>query len=325
MRRRACFVVTAVASSVSLSAPALSRADDVLDQAQTVTAVSSYGDAQAWSRLAPTPGFELVLRVGTTITVAPIQLRGVPFDVDLGHDGNGRLTAVYSRCKREPDYGAGGIPTANGEGCRLFALDVLAGSERRLRRPARGSSEFLPTISGRRVAFARTSGGRRLPRIYLSQPGRRLLRLPGGRRGVGSAMATRLDLARGRLAIGWQRLAKRGADPGEVGPGPNLVTSVLVDSVRGRQTVVEEIRSGERGRRLALPSLWRGTVYYGIGRELRSYKPGSRQREPIAGPGAAFSIAASGLGITYSMFAYGGRGLDCRTTFGSCRVAFRAR
>jgi hypothetical protein len=302
------------------------RADATLDDPPDVTAVVSHGGAQAWSRAAPGGGFELVLRIGGVARVAPVRARGVPFDVDLGPGADGRLTAVYSRCAREPDRFFGLPSYVNGRGCRLYRLDVASGAERRLGDGSPRRSDFLPSLWRGSVAFARTYGDRG-PFLYLRRADgsvRRLRRGPRGRvRGLGP---TRLDLAGPRLAVGWEHVEGRGAPSDGEGWGPGHVTSVFVYGVRGGRRLIDRTTAGERSRQLALPSLDGATLRYGLSvrggpDEFRSIRlPGGR-RQRSAAPSDLYSVAASGGVLAYSLFAFGSRAGGCALAAGTCRVA----
>ena len=134
----------------------------------------------AWSSFDPaTNRFVLMTRIGDVTTALPVAPRSVPFDVDLGPDRNGATVAVYSRCRREPDYTtAVGNAIINqlpdwrsGRGCNLYKFDFDAGRETRVRGVSTGrASEFLPSIWRNRIAFARVyerRSGKAGQRAYL--------------------------------------------------------------------------------------------------------------------------------------------------------------
>lgn len=131
--------------------------------ASRATSVSASGDYLAWSRYdRGSRRFRLVVRAGGRTRAAPVRSRRVPFDVTLGRGRGGRTVAVYSRCRREPPLPDAALPSyGDGDGCRLYALDLALGRERRLGRAGAGlRSTFLPSIAGRRVAYAGRVGSR---------------------------------------------------------------------------------------------------------------------------------------------------------------------
>lgn len=142
--------------------------------------VSFFEGRLAWSSFDPaTNRFVLMTRFGDVTTALPVAPRSVPFDVDLGPDRNGATVAVYSRCRREPDFTtAVGNAIINqfpdwrsGHGCNLYKFDFDAGRETRLRGVSTGrASEFLPSIWRNRIAFARVyerRAGKAGQRAYL--------------------------------------------------------------------------------------------------------------------------------------------------------------
>ncbi len=69
-----------------------------------------------------------------------------PFDVDVGPDGDGGASAVYSRCRDEFLH----------RGCDLYRFNLRRGErEQPLRKINTSADEQLPTIWGPRIAFAR--------------------------------------------------------------------------------------------------------------------------------------------------------------------------
>jgi hypothetical protein len=142
--------------------------------------VSFFEGRLAWSSFDPaTNRFVLMTRIGDVTTALPVAPRRVPFDIDLGPDRNGATVAVYSRCRREPDFTtAVGNAIINqfpdwrsGRGCDLYKFDFDAGRETRVRGASTGrASEFLPSIWRNRIAFARVyerRAGKAGQRAYL--------------------------------------------------------------------------------------------------------------------------------------------------------------
>lgn len=165
--------------------------------------MSMRGSAVAWSE-PTTGGYKLVIRSGGVTRDAAIRPSQRPFDVDLGDDGHGRLVATYSRC-------SGRLEARPPRGCDPYIYAVTAQRERRVRGLGRGAaSDYLPTASYGRIAFARSVRGGQ-PRLYVrGRNGGRLRALPFGRTEKGSG-PTSLDLGTRGLAIAWKRLENYGS------------------------------------------------------------------------------------------------------------------
>lgn len=191
--------------------------ESVLDVPGRFTPVSAYGGFSAWSRYdGERRRYRLVVRDPQgAIREAPVRSRRVPFDVDLGPDGRGRPTAVYSRCRREPRLGR--VPTPQAEwptarGCRVYEWKVAGGAERGVGVPGRRSA-YLPSIWRTRIAYASHSRRRgALASLFvLDRSRRRARRLVGGP-GVGRGPdgifrdpgPVALDLRGKALAFGWR-------------------------------------------------------------------------------------------------------------------------
>lgn len=149
--------------------------------------------------------YEMTASIGGSAVRLPVApRRGVPFDVDLGPDGSGGVTAVHSRCATEPTEAiasrsgvkvpllAGPTPVyAAGRGCDLYRYDFSTGRERRVAGASTtAASEVLPAIWRDTIAFVRVydrrSGRRgRLPYVYVrSLSTGRTARRRGGLRGL---------------------------------------------------------------------------------------------------------------------------------------------
>lgn len=251
MIRRSAGLAAAALVAGALTAPvAAQAAETTLARQRGPTGVAAFGDRVVWSD-SRGPGFGLVTSVaGGPAVPLPVARRRVPFDVDLGPDAGGRTVAVYSRCRREPrggrfravvdflpDYGSG-------RGCDVYAFDFERGRERRVRGAStREAGEYLPSIWGRRLVFARRTARRlELALVRLGDPRRRTTRLPGGHRGqgyTGPAGPIALDLRGRRLAYVWDL----------EGSCPSLAVDAKDDEVRSElwlQTI------GERQTRLGL-------------------------------------------------------------------------
>lgn len=238
-------------SSTDTFLPPLPPPEPPLTRPRRVTEVDAFRGWAAWSAFEDGVGYNLVVRrPGGGISIAPVEPRSVPFDVDLGPSEDGDLVAAYSRCEKEPDdYAAGGVLLrAKGRGCDIFRLDLpnsapdnqQFGRESKLRGASTNqASEYLPSISKNRVGFARVfeqRKGRRgdLPYLY-ARPlkGGDSKRLPGGSRGGdGLPGPTGLDLFGRRLAFTWEwRLGNR------------LRSELRQDTLGGRRQLIRRVGS----------------------------------------------------------------------------------
>ena len=145
--------------------PTVANADFSRNETRPST-ISSYGSYLAWSSYdARRSVYRLYLHDGRrSAPAAGVRPRKAPFDVDLGPDAHGRPVAVYSRCRVEPYEGEVRSPFLwwyrhgpwDGRGCDVYRYDLGKGRERRARgASSRGWSEYLPSIWGTRLVFAR--------------------------------------------------------------------------------------------------------------------------------------------------------------------------
>ena len=202
-----------IAAAVLALAPRAEAATEVGTTAR-MTPVTAYGGTIAWSEFdVATDRYRLVVRRGGVARRAPVAGRGVPFDVDLGPGPDGRVTAVYSRCRREPRVGELRHVHATGGGCDVYRHVLGSRTESRVRLAARRDrSEVLPSVwKGSLVFAARApgSGFDTIARPYAIVDGK-LRRLPGGnetvpgtrRRALGPGV-TGLDVRGNAVAMTW--------------------------------------------------------------------------------------------------------------------------
>jgi hypothetical protein len=298
-----------LAGSALALAPAASAAPAVIGSSSKATTVSAYGDVVAWSTYHPgSRRYKLTARVGTRVRELPIRSRTVPFDVDLGPGARGGVAAVYSRCRVDPDHilPGGSLPQPNysrGNGCDIYRYDFSTGREAKvLAVSGSSSSEYMPSIWGDRIAFARVYERRRgragaVTWVYTRRlvPGARTVRVPAGPWGyfdidgvlklphaAGGAGVMGMDLASRQLALAWEYwpLANGGPYPGD----PRY--EIRLDTLGGGQKLVaaistpEDINNGFFG-----PSLVNGDLMFG-------------GFDPAADPGdyvVRYSIAAGTL------------------------------
>ncbi|MEX2194666.1 MAG: hypothetical protein WD844_05210 [Thermoleophilaceae bacterium] len=337
--------------AVLTAAPA-AGAQSTIAELRAPAKVTAYGSVIAWSEYEPASReFHLMVREGgeqpRRVAVGP---RRVPFDVDAGRREGGGTVLAYSRCRREPAYRFGAaeamLPNwSTGRGCDLYLYDLESGRERRIRSvSARDASEFMPSVDGDRIAFARVFERRRgtaahVPGLFLAfleRGGSR--RMHSGPRGVyerdrrgriesGSAGAgpSALDLRGRRAAVLWEwRDENRGS--------PCQRSAVLVELLRGLRPVRQSrfdraAECGEtgEGQTLVSATIDRGDVVYGRRRSIfdvppaetvhllqANYHPRARARSS-ASPGDIVSVTRSrrtGFAVTTPASAGGRFGDD---------------
>jgi hypothetical protein len=250
-------------AGLALAGPAVGAT--VVDTVLRPTPVSAFQGRAVWSRFDPATGrYQLVTATAADPrpAVLPIPSRAVPFDADLGPGPGGSTVAVYSRCAREP-FGAGpdGMPVwSTGRGCDIYVFDFADPQEVRYGAGnTRDASEFLPSIWGTRIAFARRyerRTGRRgiYPYVYVVPiPGDPSERLPGGSRGVtGRPGPFGLDLAGRSLALGWRYV--RG------GEGRPVRSEVRLDVVGAGHRMIDGTTSASVRRFLTAPEISEGKI-----------------------------------------------------------------
>lgn len=246
----------------------------------------------------------------------PVRRRDVPFDVDVGPDGSGAVTLVYSRCRREPpqrgDMQVFPLPQYQyGKRCRIYRTAPAGGRERRIRlRLGKRWSVYQPSVWGERIVFAMSRPGER-PRLGTSSiDGGRVTRLRGGtgRHGAGPIG---LDLRGDRVAFAWAGAVER-CTPTER-PLPDGSARIrrglwIEDLTTRRRSLIDGACEGNPATRLTSPS-WLNTesVTYVAG-FAQDVKEGSYLRRfnvttgayEESGPvdGLLYSFAAeSGLGV----------------------------
>ena len=153
---------------VALAWPAAAsgQAQDLATGLPRATVVGAAGGWTAWSAYEG-GGYRLVTRAPDGTETRPnVPGRQVPFDLDLGVDGAGRIVAAYSRCTTEPSVNGGANATApnyaTGRGCRVHLMDLVGQTERKLGVSRGSSSDVLPSVGGSRIAFVARPKARRL-------------------------------------------------------------------------------------------------------------------------------------------------------------------
>lgn len=136
---------------VLLLAPAPAHADDAIAELARETPIAAYGGALAWSDYdAATERYRLLIRQGDATAPARMPTAKRPFDISLGPDSNGRVVALYTRCRaaargRSPE-----------RACDVYRYDLRARRERKLSSVSSPSlDEAWPAQWHDRIAFAR--------------------------------------------------------------------------------------------------------------------------------------------------------------------------
>lgn len=271
-----------------------------------LTPLSAYGGRLVWSTYDPsTRTFSLTTRAGGETATLPVAPRPVPFDADLGPGVDGTPVVVYSRCQREPDYELNNdrvFDYTSGGHCDVYRYDFATQRESPVRSVnRRSSSETVPTIYGRRIAFARTSRPSRgrsdgVARLLLNDGVRtRELRRgslgvdrgPVSPRSLNKPRPSSMDLSADRLAFRWFHVEPRrcpGKDPNfRTEAFQNELWSVSLRSRRGR-LVGRGCEAGRAPQDFVGPAVDRGRLYYipqpGPGLLSFSARAGTRAEGP---------------------------------------------
>jgi hypothetical protein len=339
---RAGAVALGAAALLAVSAAAPAWGAQVLGREAFPTQVTAFHGHVVWSSYVG-HGRRYALKEwfrGRTRTL-PVARRLIPFDVDLGPGPHGAVTAVYSRCRSD---GGGNLIGSEGQfgsypdtaGCDLYRYRLSASAEQRLHvRGEKAASEYLPSIWGRRIAFARVWEHRKgrqgvYPYLYSSSvTGREApRRLPGGTRGPypnssidshptyeGGPGPIGLDLRGSRLAFAWnaQVTRCRSEDDGDF---PLLLSEMwLLDIGRTAPRRVDHGCAGDPTLWVATPSLGPERLFYYQQRNaapeahashLRSYRPGTGKLSDNELPARTLAIARDGKATYYVRSAGGG-------------------
>jgi hypothetical protein len=154
-----------VAAAVAV-VPASASADEAVAETARPTPLAAYGGWSAWSRTDAGGRYVLQLRSpGGDVRDAPLPSSSAPWDVSLGPDAGGAVTAVYRRCRAS--------------GCDVDRLDIVSGRTETLRAVSSPSfDEATPAIWRSTVVFTRRIRGCDVPYVKdvrSSAPSRRLL------------------------------------------------------------------------------------------------------------------------------------------------------
>jgi hypothetical protein len=138
-------ILVATAALLAGAAGSAQAATSTLDQIPNKTApiIAGGGGVAAWSHYDATANtWQLVAsRDGGGAAPLPVATASKPFDVSIGHDANGALVAVYTRCTR---------------GCDIYELDLQTGTETHLTGISSPTAdEHDPSIFDGAIAFVR--------------------------------------------------------------------------------------------------------------------------------------------------------------------------
>ena len=299
--------VLAVSTALlSLTLAAIAQAE-VIASEQAPTPISVFGATALWSSYVPkSDSYRLRLYANGMGRTLPVRSRPVPFDADLGRDARGRTVAVYSRCRTESASGvAQGIPRSrdNARGCDIYELVLASGKERKIEAVSSSTaSEFLPTIDGDRIAFARRyehrsgTAGRIATLKLFNLKTRRGRNLPGGTRGsyanlgsksepilIGGPGPGALDLSGKRLAVGWEYI--NGSCPDDELDGLVQSSEIWLVTTAGEQTQLVAGICGNQPSAVS-PTIASGRVMY-----LRTISP---ERLVLTDPGNGPAVESAG-------------------------------
>jgi hypothetical protein len=181
-----------VAAAVA-AVPASAAADEAVAETVRPTPLAAYGGWSAWSRTGAGGRYVLQLRSpGGDVRDAPLPSSSSPWDVSLGPDAGGAVTAVYRRCRAR--------------GCDVDRLDMASGRTETLRAVSSPRfDEATPAIWRSSVVFTRRIRGCDVPYVKdlrSSAPSRRLLharcvRTPAGQASIRGSriLVSSLDLS----------------------------------------------------------------------------------------------------------------------------------
>lgn len=279
------------------------HADTVVAQLPNESAISASGDLAVVSVYGPDDRYRLT-RVHADGRLEPlpgIAPRAEPFDADVGTDGRGRPTIVYSRCARPRTY-----RDVSPVGCDVWLYQPGRAVESKIAvagTPA--MSEFEPTLSRGRLAWASARRGSVavVTRQLVGRGAARGLRSFAGRNDV-----EHLELEGRRLAM---------AVRSDVGQSPTAISLRLIDDVtarRPRARVLARHSSGEGGQTFVGPSFaggrlgWllacfgdpggcrRGPSTYDLRTRKLTVEPAYRPRAGYAlMPGGTLEVGGGGL------------------------------
>jgi hypothetical protein len=296
-------VLLATCLTTVLSSVGNAHAETVIARIPNQTPISAYGGSVAWSRYdAIAHVYRLAAYAHGRVADLPVAPRAEPFDVDLGPNARGRLTAVYSRCRA-----FAGIPTGN-HGCDIYQYTFASGTEQKLTKLSRAdASEVLPSIWGRRVAFARTYEHRRgrsryIPTVVVGEIDTgRLTRLGGGPPGFASADSwgpgpTSIDMRGHRVAYDWQ-FEPTSCGGSDLQPGDAKASELFLDTIGGTHFSVEDRCSGNAFTPVALAPGRIEYLSHGTAEQPASGEPHFR-RFTLSHGGAYLDIPAPSATLT---------------------------
>lgn len=215
--RRLALTTGLVIGYIATALAGVAQAETVLADVSRATLVNAYSGVVAWSTYDQALGkYRLTVYRKGRVSTPPVPPSDSVFDADLGPDAKGKVTIVYSRCTQRVEqlpFGGGSAPV----GCDLYRFAIGAKRETKIKRLSKPrTSEFLPSIWGRQIAFARTqtdsSGGSCVSPVWIGNVATgRQRRLASGSLGdyqtappcAWRTAPTSVDLRGQRVAFGW--------------------------------------------------------------------------------------------------------------------------
>jgi hypothetical protein len=257
--------VLAVGVLVVSSSAAGARAEaEVFAREARITRVDAYAGSVVWSSYDRNRRvYRLKLRSAGRTRVLPIEPSGSQFDVSIGPDGRGGISLVYSRCRGGSSSGF----TTGTSGCDVRRFDVRSGRERRVAGASSSAwTEVLPSVWGKRVAFARARAVQRgtparpgragvLSQILVTTVGQPSRRLAGGTLGAhddlhdylgGDPGPSKIDLRGTRVAYVWE-LTPLSCRDGQVPDALSFSDELWLDRIGGAHELIDSSCNGAPG------------------------------------------------------------------------------
>jgi hypothetical protein len=323
MNRMQAVVLGAVFVAAMFGAPALGSV--VAREDDGASGISAYGDTAVWSSLDMGDGwFRLRLFANGVTRTLKVRPRRVPFDVDLGRDAAGHLTAVYSRCRNEGiDRNAvweWSHDLTRAEGCDLRLWRIGGRAERKVKFPDYELvNDYMPSLDGNKIAFARPDPneggvGAVAPTLQLYDlRTRKLRRLPEGTRGdwsyygdgdwFGGPGPTGLDLRGDTLAVSWG-FGDESCDPS--GEGVDTRAEVWLMKLNGSRTLIDRTDCNDRIAYSSPTLTSQAVVYVGGPAELQAVHRFARRTHAVSlGPSGLTSASGSSRVLFATRSAHG--------------------
>jgi hypothetical protein len=158
--RRIGVIAGIVAALAATTLAGAAQADTTIAHVARPSLVNALNGTVVWSAYDNADqAYHLMAFRSGQVTALPVPPADSVFDADLGIDGAGRLVVSYSRCLQPREKLPFIVAPATAD-CDLYRYGFGESGEQKLTAFSRaGVSEFLPSIWGNRIAFARTKTG----------------------------------------------------------------------------------------------------------------------------------------------------------------------